>query len=51
MEVSDYLHAPVTFHPMNEPLNPLKRRRLGGPQSLSGRCGKENNSSLSGIEP
>jgi hypothetical protein len=51
MEVSGRLHAPAALPPGKEPLVPLDRR-LGGPQSRSGRGGEEKNSqSLSVIEP
>jgi hypothetical protein len=51
MEVSGQLHAPAALLPENEPLVPLDRR-LGGPQSRTGRSDEEINSqSLSGIEP
>jgi hypothetical protein len=50
MEVSGQLHAPATVPPGKEPLEPLDRR-LGGPQSRSGRGGEEKNSQPpSGIE-
>jgi hypothetical protein len=49
MEVSGQLHAPAALPPGEEPLIP---RRLGGPQSRSGRCGEEKNSHpLQGLEP
>jgi hypothetical protein len=51
MEVSGQLHAPAAFPPGKNPLVPLYRR-LGGPQSRSGRCGEEKNSQpLPGFEP
>jgi hypothetical protein len=51
MEVSGQLHDPAALHPGKEPLVPLDRR-LGGPQSRSGRGGEEKNSQpQSGIEP
>jgi hypothetical protein len=49
-QVSGQLHAPAALPPGNHPRYPLERR-LGGPQSRSGRCGEENNLALSGIEP
>jgi hypothetical protein len=45
MEVSSQLHAPVTLQLGKETLIPLDRR-LGGPQSRSGRGGEEKNSHL-----
>jgi len=42
MEVSGQLHAPAALPPGTEPY-PLDRR-LGGPQSHSGRGGEEKNS-------
>jgi len=39
MEVSDQLHAPAALPPRKEPWYPLDRR-LGRPQSRSGRGGK-----------
>jgi hypothetical protein len=42
MEVSDQLHAPAALSPTKESRYPLDRR-LGGPQSQSGRCGEEKN--------
>ena len=51
MEMCDQLHAPAALPPGNNLGTPLKRR-LGGPQSLSGRFGKEKNvSSLPAIKP
>jgi hypothetical protein len=53
MEVSGQLHAPAALPPGKEPLvwYPLDRR-LGGPQSRSGRDGEEKNSQpLPGLEP
>jgi hypothetical protein len=48
MEVSGLLYDPAAFPPGKEPLD----RRVGGPQSLSGRGGEEIYSHpLSGIEP
>jgi hypothetical protein len=50
MEVSGQLHAPVALPQDRSPWYPLARR-LGGPQSWSGRGGKEKNSqSLPGLE-
>jgi hypothetical protein len=43
MEVSDQLHAPAAFPQGKRPWYPLDRR-LGGPQSRSGRGGEEKNS-------
>jgi hypothetical protein len=49
MEVSGQLHASAALHPLKE--HPLDRR-LGGPQSRSGRGGEEKNSQpLPGLEP
>jgi hypothetical protein len=42
MEVSGQLQAPAALPPEKEPLLPLDRR-LGGPQSRSGRGGEEKN--------
>jgi hypothetical protein len=51
MEVSGQLHAPAAFPPGKEIRYPLNRR-LGGPQSRSGRDGEEKNSQPPpGIEP
>jgi hypothetical protein len=51
MEVSGQLHAPTALTSGKEPLVPLDRR-LGGPQSRSGRGGEEKNSQpLPEIEP
>jgi hypothetical protein len=51
MEVSGQPHAPADSPPRKSPWYPLDRR-LGGPQSPSGRGGEEKNShSLSGLEP
>jgi hypothetical protein len=51
MEVSGQVHAAAALTPGKEPRYPLDRR-LGGPQSRSGRDGKEKNSQpLPGIEP
>jgi hypothetical protein len=51
MEVSDQLHAPAALPPGKEPLVSLDRK-LGGPQSRSGRGGEEKNSQHPpGIEP
>jgi hypothetical protein len=41
LEVSGHLHVPATLLPAKEPWYPLGRK-LGGPQSWSGRCGEEN---------
>jgi hypothetical protein len=50
VEVSGQLHAPAALPLGRSPRYPLDRR-LGGPQSLSGRGGEEKNSKpLSGIE-
>jgi hypothetical protein len=43
MEVSSHLHAPAALIPGKNPSHPLDRR-LGGPQSRSGRGGEEENS-------
>jgi hypothetical protein len=43
MEVSGQLHAPAALPPGKETLVPMDRR-LGGPQSRSGRGGEEKNS-------
>jgi hypothetical protein len=51
MEVSGQRHAPAASPPGKEPRYPLYRR-LGGPQSRSGRGGEEKNSQpLPGLEP
>jgi hypothetical protein len=51
MEVSGQFHPPATLPPGKEPLVQLDRR-LGWPQSRSGRDGEEKNSQLPpGIEP
>jgi hypothetical protein len=51
MEVSGQHHAPAALPPGKEPLVPIDRR-LGGPQSSSGRGDVEKNSqSQAGIEP
>jgi hypothetical protein len=51
MEVSGQLHAPAAYSQGKSPWYPLDRR-LGGPQSRSGRGGEENNSQPPpGIEP
>jgi hypothetical protein len=42
MEVSGQLHAPAALPPGKSPWYPLDRR-LGGPQSQSGRGGEEKN--------
>jgi hypothetical protein len=42
MEVSGQLHASVAFPLGKDPRYPLDRK-LGGPQSRSGRCEEENN--------
>jgi hypothetical protein len=49
MEVNDQLHAPAALPPRKEPRYPLARK-MGGPQSRSGRGGEEKNS-LGGLEP
>jgi hypothetical protein len=41
MEVSGQLHVPAALLPGKEPLVYLLDRRLGGPQSHSGRGGEE----------
>jgi hypothetical protein len=43
MEVSGQFHAPAALPPEKSPWYPLDRR-LGGPQSRSGRGGEEKNS-------
>jgi hypothetical protein len=51
MEVSGQLHTPAALPPGKEPLVPIVQE-VGGPQSRSGRGGKEKNSQLlPGIEP
>jgi hypothetical protein len=51
MEVSRRVHAPAALSPGKESWHPLDRR-LGGPQSRSGRVGEEKNSQpLPGLEP
>jgi hypothetical protein len=40
-EVSGQLHAPAALSPVKEPPPYTLYRRLGGPQSRSGRCGEE----------
>jgi hypothetical protein len=51
MEVSGQLHAPAALLKERDPGTPLDRR-MGGPQSRSGRGGEEKNSQpLPGIEP
>jgi hypothetical protein len=51
MEVSGQLHAPAALPPGKSPWYPLDRR-LGGPQSRSGRGGEEKNFLLPpGTEP
>jgi hypothetical protein len=47
MGVSGQRHAPAGLYPFRYPLD----KRLGGPQSRSGRRGKKKNLPLSGIEP
>jgi hypothetical protein len=49
-EVSGQLHAPADLTQSKEPRHTFVRR-LGGPQSLSGRCGEEKNPALPGIKP
>jgi hypothetical protein len=52
MEVSGQLHAPAALPPGKDTLVYPLDRRLGGPQSRSGRGGREKNSQPpSGIEP
>jgi hypothetical protein len=43
MEVSGQLHDPAALPPGKKPLYPLDKR-LGGPQSRSGRGGEKKNS-------
>jgi hypothetical protein len=51
MEVNDQLHAPEALPQGKSPWYPMDRR-LGGPQSRSGRVGEEKNSEpLLGLEP
>jgi hypothetical protein len=53
MEVSDQLHAPAALPPVKVPWYPFDRR-VGGPQSRSGRGGEEKNTQsqpLLGFEP
>jgi len=51
MEVSGQLNAPAALPQANSPWYPLDRR-LGGPQSHSGRGGEKKNSQPPpGIEP
>jgi hypothetical protein len=51
MGVSGQRHAPAALYPRGKnPRYPLDRR-LGGPQSRSGRRGQKKNLPLSGIEP
>jgi hypothetical protein len=51
MEVSGQLHAPAPLRQGKNPRHTLDRR-LGGPQSRSGRGGEEKNSQPPpGIEP
>jgi hypothetical protein len=51
MEVSGQLHTSAVYLQGKSPWYPLNRR-LGGPQSRSGRGGEEKNSqSLPGLEP
>jgi hypothetical protein len=51
MEVSGQLHIPAALSPGKDPWYPLDRR-VGGPQSLSGRGGEEKNfQPLPGLEP
>jgi hypothetical protein len=45
MKVSGQLHIPAALPPGQSPWYPL-HRRLGGPQSRSGRGGEEKNSKL-----
>jgi hypothetical protein len=51
MEVSGQLYASSAFHPGGRAPGNHGIRRLGGPQSRSGRCGEEKNHVLLGIEP
>jgi hypothetical protein len=51
MEISGQLHAPAALPQEKSPWDPLGRR-LGGPQSQSGRGGEEKYSQpLPGLEP
>jgi hypothetical protein len=51
MEVSGQLHVPAALPPGKSPWYPLDRK-LGGPQSRSGRGGEEKNSQPPpGMEP
>jgi hypothetical protein len=51
MEVSGHIHTPAAIPQGKSPWYPLDRR-LGGPQSRSGRGGEEKNSQPPpGIEP
>jgi hypothetical protein len=50
MEVSGQLHAPAALLQWKSPLYPLDRR-LGGPQSRSGRGEEKNSQPSPGIEP
>jgi hypothetical protein len=51
MDVSGQLHAPAALPQEKNPWYPLNRR-MGGPQSRSGRGGEEKNSQPAlGIEP
>jgi hypothetical protein len=50
MEVNGQIHAPVALSRGSGPRYQLYRR-LGGPQSRSGRCGEEKKFALLGIEP
>jgi hypothetical protein len=51
MEESVRLHAPAVLPPGKKPRYPLDRR-LGGPQSRSGRgAGQKNSQPLPGLEP
>jgi hypothetical protein len=52
MEVSDQFHDPAALYPRGKSPWYLLDRRLGGPQSRSGRGGEEKNSQpLPGLEP
>jgi hypothetical protein len=50
VEVSGQFHAPAALPPGKELRYPLDRR-LGGPQSRSGRGGEKNSQPPLGIEP
>jgi hypothetical protein len=48
--VISFTHLPLPHPPPERALYPLERR-LGWPQSRSGRCGEEKNLALLGMEP